>query len=587
MWQLIINGPGYFETQYDLPEGPTYMGRADENDIVLSGDLVSRKHARLTCQGDSLEVEDLASRNGSKVNGEPLTSLRPLKAGDLLQVGENALLIRQPSKVENQATEMLDTGGGGKVKRFGRGLDIGSAVILAKDVRDSVVMKVLDNIAPFNMSAVPFDSAQTDPERSKTMELEIPSDGPGTAQSSGRLLPVQSLALLYKVAEALATCGNLQAFLEEMLDKVMERVDASTAVVLLRHGSGVLVPAAVRHSRALQKGEVPVSDAIVDAALSRGTALAVGDVRDDSRFAERDSVVLYGVDQVLCVPIGAKAPWTGALYLNRKGDSSEPIESLLDVVTAVARLIQTGVEKFAHKTPQAPDDRLRRALERFHAPDILEQRVAELKKKGDRLTALEEKQVTVLFADIAGFIALAQKLPAERVTDLLNELYQRCTTITFSFEGTVDKFLGDGLMALFGAPYSKGDDALRAVRCAMALKAEWAKAMAKRPPRERCELKVGLNTGKVLAGTVGSAARLDYTAIGEPVNVASWLCASALGGQVLITGKTLAAIGARFDVTPLGERPLQGSKARTAVFEVVEEDLGGGTLSGIKSRNDD
>ena len=104
MWQLVINGPGYFDTAYELPDGPTYMGRADENDIVLSGDLVSRKHARLTAQGDTLEVEDLGSRNGSKVNGEPLTVLRPLRPGDLLQVGENSLLIRQPSKVENQAT---------------------------------------------------------------------------------------------------------------------------------------------------------------------------------------------------------------------------------------------------------------------------------------------------------------------------------------------------------------------------------------------------------------------------------------------------------------------------------------------------
>lgn len=585
MWQLVINGPGYFDTPYDLPDGPTYMGRADENDIVLSGDLVSRKHARLTTEGDVLQVEDLGSRNGSKVNGEPLTALRQLRPGDLLQVGENSLLIRQPSKVENQATEMLDTGGGGKVRRFGRGIDIGSAVILAKDVRDSVVMKVLDNIAPFNMSAVPFESGAPEAERSKTVELELPSDGP-VPESSGRVMPVQSLALLYKVAEALATCGNLQAFLEELLDKVMERVDATTAVVLLRHTSGVLVPAAVRHSRALNKGEVPVSDAIIDAALAQASALAVSDVRDDSRFAERDSVVLYGVDQVLCVPIGTKAPFTGVLYLNRKGEAKEPVDSLLDVVTAVARLIQTGIDKFSQKPPVGPDERLRRALERFHAPDILEQRVAELKKKGDKLTGLEEKQVTVLFADIGGFTALAQKLAPDRVTEILNDFYQRCTTITFSFEGTVDKFMGDSVMAIFGAPYSKGDDALRAVRCAMALKSEWSKAMAKRPPRERCELKVGLNTGKVLAGTIGSTARLDYTAIGEPVNIASWLCASAAGGQVLITGKTLAAIGARFDVTPLGERALQGSKARTAVFEVLEEDLGGGTLSGIKTRDE-
>ena len=587
MWQLIINGPGYFDTAYDLPDGVTHMGRADENDIVLSGDLVSRKHARLTAKGDALQVEDLASRNGSKVNGEPLTALRTLKAGDVLQVGENSLAVRQPARVENAATEMVDTGAGGKVKRFGRGIDIGQAVIMARDVRDSMVLKVLDNIAPFNPSELPFDSGEGAAEPTSTQELEVPGEGPGTAHSKGKLLTVQSLGLLYKVAEALSAASSLQAFLEQTLERVSERVGAATAVILLRHTSGVLVPAAVRHSKQLQKGEVPVSDAVLDAALARGSALAVADVRDDSRFADRESVVLYGVDQVLCVPIGNAEPFSGVLYLNRTGLSKEPVENLLDIATAVAHLLQTGLDKFDGKQRAAPaESHLRQALERFHAPDIVERRVADLQKKGGKLTGLEEKTVTVLFADISGFTQVAQKVSPDRVAELLSEFYQRCTTLIFSFEGTVDKFLGDQVMALFGAPYAKGDDALRAVRCAMALKAEWQKAMGRHPPKERCDLKVGINTGKVLAGTVGSAARLDYTAVGEPVNVAAWLCASAMSGQVLITGKTLAAIGARFDVTPLGERPLQGSKVRTAVFEVLEEDLGGGTLSGVKGSKD-
>ncbi len=576
MWQLIINGPGYFDTQYDLPEGVTHMGRADENDIVLSGDLVSRKHARISVAGDNLSVEDLGSRNGSKVNGKPLTGSVKLNQGDLLTVGENTLLIRQPSTAESAATEMVDLGAGGSVRRFGRGIDIGSAVILAKDVRDSVVMRVLDNIGPtFNPSAVPFATdADLVDDAPTTAQVEVP---PEPKESP---IAWQSLVLLYRVTEQLAKAGSLQEFLQQVADLTMARVGATTGVVLLRHPSGVMVPQAVRHGGKLDKGEVPVSDAIVDAALEKGAALAVADVRDDSRFAERESVVLYGVDQVLCVPIGTSAPYTGVLYLNRSGTSTEPVEALLDLCTAVAQLIQSGVQRFEER--RVPDDHLRRALERYHGPDIVERRVAEVKGKGGKLTLLEEKTVTVLFADIAGFSAMAQKLPPDRVTEVLNEFYRLCTTLTFSFEGTVDKFMGDGVMALYGAPYAKGDDAIRAVRAAISLKSEWEKAMAKRPPRERCQLKVGLNTGKVLAGTIGSEARLDYTAIGEPVSIAAWLCASAAAGQVLVTGKTLAAIGARFDVNPLGERPLVGSKVRTAVFEVIEEDVGGGTLSGIK-----
>ncbi len=573
MWQLVINGPGYFDTTYDLPEGVTHLGRADENDIVLSGDLVSRRHARLHVKGDALSFEDLGSRNGSKVNGKQATGTSPVKAGDTLGVGENTLLIRQPTTAEAAQTDLLDQGKGG-VKRFGRGVDIASAVVMAKDIRDSVVMKVLDNIAPFDLGAPPVGTpSDTDEDEPRTSELETPQESP---------IAWQSLALLYRVAERLTSAPTQQAFLEETTDLLMQRVGATTGVVLLRHATGVMVPAAVRHSRKLSKGEVPVSDAVVDAALTQGRALAVADVRDDSRFAERESVVLYGVDQVLCVPIGTRAPYTGVLYLNRPSATGpgEPAEALLDVCTAIAQLLHTGVQKF-HARPEK-DDRLRRALERFHAPDIVERRIAELQASGNKLTQLEEKQVTVLFADIADFTTLSKKLPPERVLDLLNEFYTRTTQLIFSFEGTVDKFLGDTVMALFGAPYSKGDDAIRAVRAATALVAEWDRAMAKRPPKERCKLKVGLNTGKVLAGTVGSDARLDYTAVGEPVNVAAWLCASGAAGQVLITGKTLAAVGARFDVTPLGERALQGSKVKSSVFEVVDEDSDSGTLSGVR-----
>src|SRR3954466_1025742 len=105
MWQLIINGPGYFDTTYDLPDGITSLGRADENDIVLSGDLVSRKHARLMVTRDDLRVEDLGSRNGSRVNGEPLRTVVKLKAGDAVTVGENTLTIRQAAPVEASRTE--------------------------------------------------------------------------------------------------------------------------------------------------------------------------------------------------------------------------------------------------------------------------------------------------------------------------------------------------------------------------------------------------------------------------------------------------------------------------------------------------
>src|SRR4051812_43451007 len=109
MWQLIINGPGYFDTLYDLTEGVTTLGRADENDIVLAGEAVSRKHLRITVAAGALSVEDLGSRNGSKLNNDPLNGTATLKAGDVLHIGENALTIRELAGRSKSSIRRLNT----------------------------------------------------------------------------------------------------------------------------------------------------------------------------------------------------------------------------------------------------------------------------------------------------------------------------------------------------------------------------------------------------------------------------------------------------------------------------------------------
>jgi class 3 adenylate cyclase len=560
MWQLIINGPGYFDTPYDLPEGATSVGRADDNDIVLSGDLVSRRHARLEARGERLVVEDLGSRNGSRINGHPLVGTAPLHHGDTLTVGENTLSVRQPSSSESAATEMVQSDAGA-VKRFGELVDIGPAVIVSKNVRESVVLRALDNFAPFDLSG-----RQSPPP----FHVQQP-------------ITYESLVLLYRVTQSLATMSSLQAFLEDACDKVMDRVRATTAVVLLKDATGTLVPAAVRHRGELAKGEVPVSNAVVQEALASGAALAVGNVREDTRFSERQSVVLYGIDQVLCIPIAVRGEFVGVLYMNRSKDSDEDPEQLVDVCTAVVHLISSGVQKFQSDRAPAPPppSRLRRTLERFHGPDIVQRRMLEAQEgAGGSATFLEERLVTLLVADLVDFSPLAHRLPPDRTVAILNEFYQRMMGVVFSFEGTVERVVGDALVAFFGAPDSREDDAIRAVRTALAMRAEWEKLMVSRPESERCPLRIGLTTGRALIGVVGSEARYDYTALGEPVDVATWLSASAMPSQVLMTGKTLAAVGARFDVVPLGERILRPPKDKVPVFEVLGEDVGDRTSPG-------
>ncbi|AKJ07616.1 FHA domain-containing protein [Archangium gephyra] len=556
MWQIIINGPGYFDTAYELPEGVTHLGRADENDIVLGGDLVSRRHARLVAEGDNLRIEDLGSRNGSRVNGAPLQGTIDLHPGDTISLGENTLSVRQPNQVENAATEMVDLGAGG-VRRFGHGEDVAPSVILAKNIKNVDLLRALDNFSS------PFDTA-----------APIAPVAPQAPRGA-----YETLLLLFHTAEALATSTTLTAFLEATMDRVLERIDATTAVVLLRHSTGVLVPAAVRHRGKLAKGEVPVSDGIIEQALSEGRALVVGDVRDDRRFAGRESVILYGVDRVLCIPIGLESPFAGVLYVNTSAKNDTELEIMLDTCTAVAHLVASGVQKFS--VPSAGPSPLRHHLERFLGHELAERRAAEAQRTGGKLPGLEERNLTIVHAELVGFGALSTKLGAVRATELLNDFHARLGGLVFSFEGILEAFFGESLRGLFGAS-NKPDDAVRAVRAALALREDWDRHMARRPAEERCELRIGINTARVLAGFVGPESRPSYSAVGEGVNVASWLAATGMPGQVLITGKTLAVIGARFDVVPLGERLIRAPRDKVAAFEVMDEDIPQLTNPGVR-----
>jgi pSer/pThr/pTyr-binding forkhead associated (FHA) protein len=107
MWQIVINGPGYFDTAYELPEGLTYVGRADNNDIVLSGDQVSRRHVKIEVAAGALTVQDMGSRNGTKLNGQRVEGPFKVKVGDTVGVGENSLAVRQPTAAEAARTEHI------------------------------------------------------------------------------------------------------------------------------------------------------------------------------------------------------------------------------------------------------------------------------------------------------------------------------------------------------------------------------------------------------------------------------------------------------------------------------------------------
>ena len=563
MWQIVINGPGYFDTSFDLREGSATLGRAEENDIVLSGDLVSRRHARFHVRGDQLQVEDLGSRNGTRVNGKPLTGMADVAAGDTVTVGDNTLAVRQPSLEETARTDQMSPSSSGAARVVESGRHVGP-VLVSRDVRESLVLAALDNVVPFDFHN-PFAE-----------------DADAPAASRPSLPQAGSVLLLYKMVELLAVSRSLQEFLDGVADRLVERLGASTTVVMLRHGDGVMVPAAVRYGGKLKRGEVPVSDAIVEEALQKGAALAIADVRDDERFGNRESILIYAGDHVVCVPLGM-APYRGVLYLTVTGVPRDALESLVDLCTAVGNLVSSALDKYDRE--QAPaGERLRRTLERFHPPEVVEKRATELLAGGAaRPNLLEEKEATVLSVELLGLSAWQATATPDALAEVLSDFHQRLTGIVFSFEGTVVSLSGETGLALFGAPYGHPDDAVRAVRAGLALLAHWDRRMAKHPAGAQLRLRVGIGTGKVRAGTVGFDTRLEYAAVGEPVQLAYALRAQAQPGEVLITDPVYAHVGQRFDVDPGSPLALPGGK-KASIWRVLEEDMAALTSPGMAIR---
>ncbi|ATB37312.1 adenylate/guanylate cyclase [Cystobacter fuscus] len=210
----------------------------------------------------------------------------------------------------------------------------------------------------------------------------------------------------------------------------------------------------------------------------------------------------------------------------------------------------------------------RAALSRYLSPDVVELVVSHPERL--RLGG-ERREVTILFADVVGFTHLSETQPPEIIVALLNELFTFATEIIQRRGGIIDKFIGDCIMAVWGTPQSHEDDAQRAVLAAEDLR-RWLD-VGNRRWRERwgieIQLAMGVHTGFAVAGNVGSDKRMDYTVIGDTVNVAARLESMAQPGQILVSEATRERIGDdSVELVPVGERRLHGRSAATRTYEV-------------------
>jgi adenylate cyclase len=277
-----------------------------------------------------------------------------------------------------------------------------------------------------------------------------------------------------------------------------------------------------------------VPQSIARKAVEECVAILSDNAATDERFKGK-SIVIQSVRSAMCTPLmGSDAKPLGILYVDNQTATHSFADEDLEFLIGFANVTAVAIEN------SRLSDQLRREavvvsnLKRYFSPNLAAQIASE---QTDFELRGVKKPVVVYFSDIRGFTPMSETMKPEEIAELLREYFTEMVDIVFEHQGTLDKFIGDAIMALWGAPIRLEDDADRAMKCALDQIAtlERMNAKWKESDRDPLAIGIGINFGEVFAGNIGSNRRLEYTVIGDAVNTASRLCSIAGRNEIVIS----------------------------------------------------
>jgi adenylate cyclase len=244
-------------------------------------------------------------------------------------------------------------------------------------------------------------------------------------------------------------------------------------------------------------------------------------------------------------------------------------EEDLDLLTALANFAAVAIERAQLGEKVEQERKIRSKMERYHSPAVIDEIVKGVVSTSE--TEIHSADVSILFADISSFTTTSETMKPEEVSEFLSHFFTAAVDSIFAYGGTLDKFIGDAVMAFFGAPIPQEDHADRAVLAGLMMQrlvSDW-NLLRERAGLPAVRVRVGINSGPAVVGNVGTEKRVDYTVLGSSVNIASRLESGvAKPGQVVISKNTLDRIMGSFHTEPLGEFALKGLQQKMPVFEV-------------------
>lgn len=573
---LKITEPNGRIWEFELVPGATYsIGRAKENDIVLNDRRVSRKHARVTAEGNQFTIVDGSFENGNLirsvnhvfVNGTPMLEKR-LEPGDSITIGESKL--EYAVSQQQPATPVAPIAPTGPLPEVltpisGDEYDATTAAVVTEGVNyddkplGHTQVQLSANEIMGRQTHLSVETALATPEEIKDLRRKA-----------------KMLELLYEMSKSIGTVFDLKEIFEKATGLIFRGTPADRVVALIADETidgkildYSLFPIAVKtrdeHTDKLTE-KLTISRTITQKVMREKVAVLSQDARTDEQFFGADSIVSQGVRSTICAPLITESNVHGVLYADRLDPFATFSADHLEMISAVAAQTAVTVETVKAHKRLAREEVARANYSRFMPEYVVKQ----LLNNPDsfRLGGVNQV-VTVLFADIRGFTALSEKEKPEKVVGLLNRYFSVMTDIIFEHGGTLDKYIGDGLMAIFGAPTASEEDALNAVKAAVTMQKRLAQLNTELYAEGygKVSIGIGLHTGEATIGYIGSNKRSEYTAIGDTVNLASRLESNAAGGQILMSEATAAASG---NLIPVNVREPLTVKNRVQPVNVLE-----------------
>jgi adenylate cyclase len=535
MYRLIYQD-GDTPQAYTFTEGEVLIGRSPECQIVLKDFGISRTHAKLTADEEGVRIADLKSKNGTQVNGVPVVEAH-LKDGDRILLGKFQLTFSKTleGKVILDEAKPLSEEAGTIIRSVGE---------LSKLLSDTGQAAALAE-----KKAAPDAHVQD-------------------VEKANRILKV-----LTKVAETLIAVRPVEEVLQQVMDIVFDHVPADRGFLMLSEdGSDKLIPMVVKHrtSSSPTEGKISISKTIADRVIKDRVSILTSDALVDPRFGAGDSIRFHGIRSAMCAPLWNKEQVIGIIHVDSPMLTNCFNLNDLDLLTALANYAAVAVERARLNQKIIAEEKKRERLGRFLSPQVTARILATSESQGAALGVPEVKEVSVLFADIVGFTAMSEKMSPAAVSLFLNDYFSRMTDIIFKYEGTLDKYIGDAIMAVFGAPLDMPDHAARSIKAAMEMMERLEEFNADRKEGPNIRIRIGINTGKAVAGELGGANKKEYTVLGDTVNTASRLESSVAKPMMVVIGEnTYTATKGQFDFRSLGPATLKGKERTVEVYEVL------------------